>query len=101
MYDFFCIKCNLPFHLNYKAHGYHVHVSGCVYECPTYESQLNKYFPNNTILQIPSGHTNQPHLVSKALEQAENKHPECIEYIVFRADYLMLRDVKIINPTMS
>jgi hypothetical protein len=84
----------------YKYHGYHVHVSGCVYECPTYESQLNKYFPNNTILQIPLGHTNQAHLFANALEQAENKHPECIEYIILRADYLMLRDVKIINtPT--
>ena len=81
----------------YKAHGYHVHVSGCVYECPRYESQLKMYFPNNTILQIPSGHTNQAHLFSNALEQAENKHPECIEYIVLRADYLMLRDVKIID----
>ena len=83
----------------YKKQGYHVDVSGCVYECPNYTTQLNKYFPNNTIVQIQSGHTNSSHMMHNALEHAENQHPYCVEYIILRVDYLMLRDVKLKETT--
>lgn len=77
-----------------KNKGYNVFVSGCVYECNEYK-RLNYFFDKHTIKQIKPGKTNQAELLRYGLEQAEKQHPNCLEYISLRADYLMLREVNL------
>lgn len=79
----------------YKKKGYKVFVSGCVYECPNYYNNLNEFFPNNTIKKIKPGKTNQAEVFHLSIEQAENEHPYCLEYISIRADYMMLKNINI------
>ena len=77
----------------YKRKGYNVFVSGCVYKCPEYNENLKKYFPNNTIKQIESGKTNQLEMYYLSIDNAIKNHPNCIEYISLRADYIMLKNI--------
>ena len=77
----------------YKKNGFNVFISGCVYECNHYNNKLKEFFPNNTIKQIKAGKTNQAEIYYKSIEQAEKEHPECIEYISLRVDYLMLKNI--------
>lgn len=77
----------------YEKNGFNVFISGCVYECPEYSNNLISFFPKNTIKQIEHGKTNQAEVYYKSIEQAEKEHPECIEYISLRVDYIMLRNV--------
>lgn len=77
----------------YEKNGFNVFVSGCVYECNDYNNKLKEFFPNNTIKQIEAGKTNQAELFYKSIEQAEKEHPDCIEYVSLRVDYLMLKNV--------
>lgn len=77
----------------YEKNGFNVFISGCVYECPKYSNNLISFFPKNTIKQIEHGKTNQAEVYYKSIEQAEKEHPECIEYISLRVDYIMLRNV--------
>lgn len=77
----------------YEKNGFNVFVSGCVYECNHYNDKLTEFFPNNTIKQIKAGETNQAETYYKSIEQAEKEHPNCIEYISLRADYIMLKDI--------
>ena len=79
----------------YKEKGYNVFVSGCVYECPEYYKNLTDYFPNNTIKKIKPGKTNQGEVFYLGIEHAEKEHPECLEYISLRTDYIMLRNINI------
>ena len=48
------------------------------------------FFPKNTIKQIKPGKTNQAEVFYNSIEQAEKQHPNCIEYISLRVDYIML-----------
>ena len=77
----------------YQKNGFNVFISGCVYECNHYNNKLKEFFPNNTIKQIKAGKTNQAETYYKSIEQAEKEHPECIEYISLRVDYLMLKNI--------
>ena len=85
----------------YKKQGYNVFVSGCVYECPKYNEKLKEFFPNHTIKQIKPGNTNQAELYHQSIDHVDKTHPNCIEYISIRADYIMLRDVIIQNNSGS
>ena len=51
------------------------------------------YFPKNTIKQIKSGETNQAELYHRSIDHANKEHPNCIEYISLRADYIMLKNI--------
>ena len=77
----------------YQKNGFNVFISGCVYECNHYNNKLKEFFPNNTIKQIKAGETNQAETYYKSIEQAEKEHPECIEYISLRVDYIMLKNI--------
>ena len=77
----------------YQKNGFKVFVSGCIYECPEYIHNLMRYFPRNTIKQIELGKTNQAELFYKSIEQANKEHPNCIEYISLRMDYIMLKNI--------
>lgn len=79
--------------LPYETNGFNVFISGCVYECTQYNHKLKEFFPNNTIKQIKAGQTNQAETYYKSIEQAEKEHPECIEYISLRVDYIMLKNI--------
>ena len=79
--------------LPYEKNGFNVFISGCVYECNHYNNKLKEFFPNHTIKQIKAGKTNQAELYYKSIEQAEKEHPECIEYISLRVDYIMLKNI--------
>jgi len=79
--------------LPYENNGFNVFISGCVYECNHYNNKLNFFFPKNTIKQIKAGKTNQAEVYYKSIEQAETKHPNCIEYISLRVDYIMLKNI--------
>ena len=79
--------------LPYEKNGFNVFISGCVYECTHYNNKLKEFFPNNTIKKIKAGETNQAETYYKSIEQAEKKHPECIEYISLRVDYIMLKNI--------
>lgn len=79
--------------LPYEKNGFNVFISGCVYECNHYNDNLKEFFPNNTIKQIKAGNTNQAEMYYKSIEQAEKEHPDCIEYISLRADYIMLKNI--------
>ena len=79
--------------LPYENNGFNVFISGCVYECNHYNNNLKEFFPNNTIKKIEAGKTNQAEVYYKSIEQAEKKHPECIEYISLRVDYIMLKNI--------
>ena len=84
--------------LPYEKEGKDVFVSGCVYNCTHYDEKLKDYFPNHTIKSIQSGKTNAPQLWHIACENAEMHHPNCIEYVSMRADFLMLRNVTFKTP---
>lgn len=77
----------------YEKNGFNVFISGCVYECNHYNNKLKEFFPNHTIKQIKEGKTNQAETYYKSIEQAEKEHPECIEYISLRVDYIMLKNI--------
>ena len=77
----------------YENIGYNVFISGCVYDGHNYNKKLTDFFPNNTITQIKSGKTNQAELFYRSIDHAEKKHPNCIEYISIRADYIMLKNI--------
>ena len=79
--------------LPYEKNGFNVFISGCVYECNHYNNKLKEFFPNHTIKQIKAGKTNQAETYYKSIEQAEKEHPECIEYISLRVDYIMLKNI--------
>ena len=77
----------------YEKNGFNVFISGCVYVCNHYNNKLKYFFPNNTIKQIKAGESNQAETYYKSIEQAEKEHPECIEYISLRVDYIMLKNI--------
>ena len=79
--------------LPYEKNGFNVLVSGCIYKCPNYDNNLMSFFPKNTIKQIKSGKTNQAELFYKSIKRAIIEHPNCIEYISLRLDYIMLKDI--------
>lgn len=79
--------------LPYEENGFNVFISGCVYECPGYNNNLISYFPKNTIKQIKSGKTNQAEVFYQSLDHAYKEHPDCIEYISLRSDYIMLKNI--------
>jgi len=79
--------------LPYEENGFNVFISGCVYECPDYYNNLMIYFPKNTIKQIKAGKTNQAEAFYQSLDHAYKEHPDCIEYISLRTDYIMLKDI--------
>ena len=79
--------------LPYEKNGFNVFISGCVYECNHYNNKLKEFFPNHTIKQIKAGKTNQAETYYKSIEQAEKEHPDCIEYISLRVDYIMLKNI--------
>jgi hypothetical protein len=79
--------------LPYEKSGFNVFISGCIYKCNHYDNKLKEFFPNNTIKQIQPGKTNQAELYYQSIEQAEKEHPECIEYISLRVDYIMLKNI--------
>lgn len=79
--------------LPYEKNGFNVFISGCVYECNHYNNKLKEFFPTHTIKQIKAGKTNQAETYYKSIEQAEKEHPECIEYISLRVDYIMLKNI--------
>ena len=79
--------------LPYEKNGFNVFISGCVYKCAKYMNNLMSFFPNNTIKQIEPGKTNQAQVYYKSIQQAEKEHPNCVEYISLRADYIMLKDI--------
>ena len=81
----------------YKNIGYNVFISGCIYNCEEYNNNLISFFPNNTILKIKPGKTNAAEMYYKSINHAEKKHPDCIEYISIRGDYLMLKNIIIKN----
>ena len=85
----------------YEKNGFNVFVSGCVYECNHYNNKLKEFFPNNTIKQIEAGQTNQAEMYYKSIQQAEKEHPDCIEYISLRVDYIMLRNIIIKNSGLN
>jgi len=79
--------------LPYEENGFNVFISGCVYKCPDYYNNLKLYFPKNTIKQIKAGKTNQAEAFYQSLDHAYKEHPDCIEYISLRADYIMLKNI--------
>ena len=79
--------------LPYEENGFNVFISGCVYKCPDYYNNLTLYFPKNTIKQIKAGKTNQAEAFYQSLDHAYKEHPDCIEYISLRADYIMLKNI--------
>ena len=81
--------------LPYEKNGFNVFISGCVYECNSYDNKLKEFFPNNTIKQIKPGKTNQAEMFYNSIVQGEKEHPYCIEYISLRLDYIMLRNINI------
>lgn len=79
----------------HKNLGYDVYISGCVYECPHYDMQINNYFPQNTIKKLKPGTHNQAEMFHESVCHATKMHPKCEIYVSIRADYIMLRDINI------